>query len=410
MSVIQENITNLILERIRAVRTARRTGESTSTSEGRADIAKSVSAREAQFSDFEKVRDLNLRLGQGPDSVENWRRLWLENPALADGNGSSPIGWVLETSQGIVGFLGSIPLLYDFEGSGLRAAATCRFAVEPAYRAFSRLLVVSFFRQKNVDLFLNTTATVAAGKIMMALKASPLPQPDYGTVLFWVLDTRGFTKEVFRKLGMKTTLMAPATAVASLVMKGDAAFRARGPKYKRSQLDTREIALQDIGEDFPQLWADSAKESKKLSARRTPEVMRWHFDPPGTRRIVKVFGTYKKKEMLGYIIVRHEQAGAEDLRRALVADMLVRNHDPEILEQLFAAAIASAKNIGCHVLEVMGFPRGVRQALLQWKPYSRKYPACPFFFKARNRELQEKLMDDRAWYACPFDGDATLWP
>ena len=125
---------------------------------------------------------------------------------------------------------------------------------------------------------------------------------------------------------------------------------------------------------------------------------------------MKVFGTYAKNELLGYIIVRYEQSGAEDLRRALVADMLVKNNHPEILEQLFAAAASSAKNAECHVLEVMGFPRSVRQVLLRWKPYSREYPACPFFFKARNRELHEKLMDERAWYACPFDGDSTLWP
>jgi hypothetical protein len=317
---------------------------------------------------------------------------------------------MLETSQTVVGFLGTVPLRYEFEGSSLRAAATCRLAVEPAYRAFSHLLVLSFFRQKNVDLFLNTTATVAAGKIMLALKASPLPQPDYGTVLFWVLDPRAFTKEVLKKLGVKNSLIGTATTVGSLALKGDAAIRVRGPRAEGSRHATREIALSELGQDFQQLWAGSAKKPGKLSAARTPEIMRWHFDPPGNRRKVKVFGTYAKGELLGYIIVRYEQSGAEDLRRALVADMLVKNNDSEVLEQLLAAAISSAKNIGCHVLEIMGFPQNIRQVLIRWKPYSRQYPAGPFFFKARNRELHEKLMDQRAWYACPFDGDSTVWP
>jgi hypothetical protein len=409
MSLIEEKIAGIVLDRIRA-RKSPPAGDSANRAEASREATKAVSVREAKLDDFEQVRDLNLRLGQGPDSLANWRRLWLENPALLDGTGDSPIGWKLETSQGVVGFLGTVPLRYEFEGDSLRVAATCRFAVEPAYRAFSHLLVVSFFRQKNVDLFLNTTATVAAGKIMMALKASPLPQPDYGTVLFWVLDPRAFTKEVLKKLGVKTSLIGAATAVGSVAMKGEAAFRVRGPKSKRSQFSTREIALQDIGPGFEHLWTSTSREPGKLSAARTPEIMKWHFDPPGNRRAVKVFGTYTKNELLGYIIVRYEQSGAEDLRRALVADVLVRNNDPEILEQLFAVAASSAKNAGCHVLEVMGFPRSVRQVLLRWKPYSREYPACPFFFKARNRELHEKLMDERAWYACPFDGDSTLWP
>jgi len=409
MSLIEGKIAGIVLDRIRA-RKSPPAGDSANRAEVSREAIKAVSVREVKLDDFDQVRDLNLRLGQGPDSLANWRRLWLANPALLDGKGDSPIGWTLETSQGVIGFLGSVPLRYEFEGKSLRAAATCRFAVEPAYRPFSHLLVVSFLRQRNVDLFLNTTATVPAGKIMMALKASPLPQPDYGTVLFWVLDPRAFTKEVLKKLGVKPSLIGAATAVGSLAIKGEAAFRIRGPKSKRSQFTTREIALQEIGLGFERLWADTAREPGKLSAARTPEIMKWHFDPPGNRRTVKVFGTYAKNELLGYIIVRYEQSGAEDLRRALVADMLVKNNHPEILEQLFAAAASSAKNAECHVLEVMGFPRSVRQVLLRWKPYSRQYPACPFFFKARNRELHEKLMDERAWYACPFDGDSTLWP
>lgn len=408
MSLIEGKLADIVLKQIRE-RNAAADGETTDRTETKA-AAKSVAAREARFGDFERICALNSRLGQGPDSVANWRRLWVDNPALSDGKGDSPIGWILEASQEVVGFLGSVPLTYEFEGRPLRAAATCRLAVEPAYRGFSHLLMLSYFRQKNVDLFLNTTATVAAGKIMTALKASPVPQPDYGTVLFWVLEPRGFTKQVLKKLGLINSLMGPATAVASLAVKGDSAVRARGPKSRRSEYTTREIGLNEIGSDFSRFWTDRAKGSKSLSAVRTPEIMRWHFDPPNNRRTVKVFGTFAKDELLGYIVVRHEQSGVEDLRRALVSDLLVKNDDPQIIEQLFAVAIPSAKKIGCHVIEVIGFPAAVRQTLLQWKPYSREYPACPFFFKARDRELQEQLLADHAWYATPFDGDATLWP
>ncbi len=266
MSLIEEKIAGIVLDRIRA-RKSPPAGDSANRAEASREVAKSVAIREVQFGDFERVCDLNLRLGQGPDSLANWRRLWLENPALLDGTGDSLIGWKLETSQGVVGFLGTVPLRYEFEGISLRAAATCRLAVEPAYRAFSHLLVVSFFRQKNVDLFLNTTATVAAGKIMMALKASPLPQPDYGTVLFWVLDPRAFTKEVLKKLGVKTSLIGAATAVGSIAMKGEAAFRVRGPKSKRSDYTTREIDLHGIGLDFERFWASTCEGLKEAIGR-----------------------------------------------------------------------------------------------------------------------------------------------
>jgi hypothetical protein len=409
VSTVRANIAKVLLKRIRALKSSANRDSVSRTAEA-PETSPAVSVRQAQFSDFERIGALNLRLGQGPDSVENWRRLWLENPALADGKGPSPIGWVLETPRDVVGFLGSIPLQYEFEGHPLRAAATCRFAVEPTYRPFSHLLVVSFFRQKNVDLFLNSTATVAAGKIMTALRASPLPQPDYGNVLFWVLNSRHFSKEVLKKLGMKGFLLEPGAAVASVVMNGDIAMRQRIPRRNSAGCSVRETGVHEFGPQFEQLWAENSHGISRLLARRTPEILRWHFDPPGNRRVTAVFSSWAENKLVGYLIVRHEPRDMEGIRRSLVADLMVKNDDPLILEQLFAATLASAKKAGSDTLEVMGFPDGIRRTLVQWKPYSRQYPACPFYFKAPNRSLHEKLTEQEAWYACPYDGDATLWP
>ncbi len=410
MTFIENKIADAVLGRVRALKVSATDGEIEAAHEDRAEIAKPVSVREAQFSDFDRVNILNRSLGQGPDSIENWRRLWSDNPAVANGRGGGPIGWVLETSQGIVGFLGSIPLQYEFEGSILRAVATCRFAVERAYRAFSHLLVVSFFRQKNTDLFLNTTATPTAGKIMTALKASPLPQPDYHTVLFWVLEPRRFSKELLKKLGIRAPFDGPGSTIASLGLRVDAAMRRRGPRMNPSNCSIQEIDIQAIGPDFENLWRDYSRRTPGLFALRTPDAMRWHFDPPANRRKVHAFAASKGKELVGYMIVRHEGPGTEGLRRSLVADLIVKGDDRQILESLFAAALASAKDFGCDVLEMMGFPARIRQTFLQWKPYSRRYPACPFFYKTRDRALHEKLAKEISWYACPFDGDATLWP
>lgn len=410
MSAIEGKIANLVLNRIRALKTAPANGKGASHTERSVDIAKQVSVREAQFSDFEQVYALNLRLGQGPDSAENWQRLWRENPALVGTKEDAPIGWVLEASQEIVGFLGSIPLQYEFRGTVLQAAATCRFAVDPAYRAFSHLLVVPFFRQKNVDLFLNTTATAAAAKMMTALKASPMPHSDYGNVLFWVLDARHFAKAMMEKMGVRTPLRGAGSAVAALALKVDRAIRGRDPCATSSKYRIQKLSVWDTGPEFDQLWSGYTQQSPELRAKRNREIVRWHFDPPGNRRSAVVLGCYAGNELLGYAVVRHEPISAGELRRSLVADLLVRQDNPEVVEQLFAAACGDARDAGCHVLEVMGFPDRIRQIAQRWKPYVRRYPAHPFFFKARDRRLHETLLEKDVWYACPFDGDTTLWP
>lgn len=410
MSSIEGKVADMVLRRIRGLNGASAVDEGRAVEKRNLTSAKPVTVREARFSDFESVRSLNSRLGQGPDSLANWQRLWLENPALTDDQERRPIGWVIEASQEVVGFLGSVPLQYEFRGSALRVAATCRFAVDPAYRAFSHLLVVSFLRQQNVDLFLNTTATVAAGKIMTALKASPLPQPDYGTVLFWVLHPNPFAEEVLKKVGIRAPFVKAGSALASLALRGDVLIRRRNPRRASDRYVVREESVQEIGQEFEELWSQDSSRSSILWATRTPEIMRWHFDPPGNRRSAVVVSCRVAGRLVGYLVVRHEPVDTEGIRRSLVADLLVPDGDPDVLEHLFTAACRSARTAGCHVLEVIGFPESIRQVIWKWKPYVRQYPAPPFFFKTREKLLHEQLLDKNAWYACPYDGDATLWP
>jgi hypothetical protein len=405
MSVIEKKIADLVLKRVREVRSKE---EESSTPGSALKTAKKVTVREARFSDCERVCALNTKLGLGPDSPENWKRMWEDNPAIAEGE-KPVIGWVLVASDEIVGFLGSIPMLYEFEGQTLKAGATCRLAVEPEYRAFAHLLVTSFFRQK-VDLFLDTTATVSAGKIMMAFKAVELPQKDYGNVLFWILDPNSFTKSVFKRLGINSSLKGIGSALASAAVRADIGLRRRPRTATSGRYTIAETGVNDLGEEFQKFWSQKSQGVSRLSAKRTTSIMRWHFDPPGNRRVTRVLACYAGSRLIGYGVVRHDQHISDGLRRSIIADLMIDDTAPQVMDHLLAAILKSAKDAGSHVVEVMGFPKEIRQKFLQWKPYSRNYPACPYLYKARDPVLHQKLANENAWYACPFDGDATLWP
>ena len=150
--------------------------------------------REVRFSDFESVARLKERGGLRKDNQENWCRLWQQNPALAVAKSQLSMGWVLETAQGIVGYQGNIPLLYQFGGRTLVAATAAGLVVEPAYRARCIVLLASFYRQRDVDLFVTTHTTASAASQLKALRAKALAQHDYDKVLFWVLDAHQFSK------------------------------------------------------------------------------------------------------------------------------------------------------------------------------------------------------------------------
>ena len=408
MAPVETKLVDVVLKKIRAKKQA--TAERASLVVTSSPVAGSVSVRQAQFSDFDRVCAMNMELGQGPDSRENWNRLWRDNPALGSSNDAPCIGWTLEASGELAGFLGSIPLLYEYEGKPLNAAATCRLAVRPAYRGFTHLLVASYFRQKNVDLFLSTTATVSTAKMMMALKSTPLPQPDYETVLFWVLDADHFTKAVLQKMGVHSSLVRAGGALASIGLRGDIAVRGRAPKTKPGNYTVLEHSIREIGDDFERFWTENSAKTAPLMAKRTPAIMRWHFEPPNSGRRSAVLSCYSGKVLVGYAVVLHDPTSKDGMKRSAIADLMVKGSDSEVVGQLLSAAHKCAKDTGSHSLEVMGFPQSIRRTLLQWKPYWRKYPACPFYFKARDRALHERLAADNAWYACPFDGDSTIWP
>ena len=370
--------------------------------------SKPVRRREAQASDFAAVAALKTRYGLSPDCPENWHRLWRMNPALSKAKHLLPIGWVQEAEGEIVGYMGSIPLLYRYGDQSLIAVATTCYVAEPVYRAGSLSLVGSFFRQQGVDLFLDSTASPAAGKVMRAFKAEPLPQRDYDAVLFWVLNPPAFLVAAMHKMQINPGLGKIASWLGSPALRGNILFRRSWPKRTAERFSCRILSIEEIGDDFEDLWTRKVQERPRLIASRTPEILRWHFLIPQSRRTAHALVCYHERRLVGYLILQTGLVGPLGLQKAFVADLIALHDRPEVIAELFACAYEFAKKEGCDVLEVEGFPEEVRRVCRAWKPFSRRYPACPFYYKTDRIPLPELLAREESWYACPFDGDTTL--
>jgi len=366
--------------------------------------------REVTLSDWSAVTELKRRWGLIPDSYENWRKLWALNPALEDIEPKRPFGWVLDAGGTIVGYLGNISSTYYFGNKTLSAVTAHGLVVEPAYRATSLTLNAAFFRQTSVDLLLGTTAIEAVGKLSLAFRSNPLPQPDYDTVLFWVLRPYPFAKAVAGKLKLRPSISQMGSALGAIAVVTDKVVRRRWPRRTKSNLQVSSIGPQEIGNDFEQLWTAKRSEKRRLLADRHPATLRWHFDIPGDRAATRVLCCYADRELKGYLVIRHEPDPEAGPRRSIICDMFIRQDLPEILEALFVAAYDEAKRTGSHVLEVVGFPADIRKVFLRWNPYQRKFPACPFYYKATDAAFHNELLDEGLWYASPYDGDATLMP
>ena len=369
-----------------------------------------IRQRAVEFADFEAVSKLKAQLGLSADSVENWHRLWRDNDAIPLAKNPLPKGWVMEVQGRVVGYLGSIPLRYHYGSTPLLAATASGFAVEPAYRAFSIGLVASFYRQKGVDLFLNTTAIESVGRLAQAFQAEALPQDDYDNVLFWILDAGCFLDVIAKKVGVDGNVGTVGRTLGTLAVRAEQMLRQRGPRTTGKEFRVTQTGVAAIGGDFEEIWQRRLAGRPCLLADRDQTQLRWHFTIPGSVEAAVVLRCERDGYLLGYAVVRVDTQKETGLRRALLADLLVENDIPEAIKSLVAAAHDLAKAAGCHVLEVLGFPKNVRRVLLPWKPYSRKYPACPFYFKAKDHDLHKILRREESWYAGPFDGDTTLVP
>ncbi|MGA9393619.1 MAG: hypothetical protein WBV69_24520 [Candidatus Sulfotelmatobacter sp.] len=405
MGSIQEKVTASILKRIRARRESLPAVNSPSQPSGRLAPA---AIREATFSDFSAVAALKERWGVAADSFENWERLWRRNPALTSPDCERAIGWVLEADGAVVGYMGSIPLRYRIGARTLTAVSSHGLVVEPPYRSAAVSLVAAFSHQKSVDLYLTTTAIPPVGRIARAFKFDVLPQADYETVLFCILKPHTFAREMMKKLELKPSLARLGSATASLAITTDRLLRRRRPKQPSSGLTINEVGVHEIDEsDFQSLWNGKVTEDARLFADRSPVTLRWHFEIPGDRGSARVFCCRRNGELVGYSVVRHDPQ-PDNVQKSLVADILVKQDDPEVLRALLAAAYDEARRAGSYILELLGFPPNIRREFLPWNPYFRKYPASPFYYKAADPALHKALADGTAWYATPFDGDTTL--
>lgn len=364
--------------------------------------------REARFSDFEGVAILKRRFDLAADSLENWERLWRTNPALAHSGPDVPIGWVLEAEGRIVGYIGNILQLYHYGDRTLTSAVAHGLVVEPQYRGVGVSLVAAYFRQKNVDLFMSTGAIAPVGKIARAFKTDVLPQADYETVLFWVLRPYPFAQAVMKKLALKSGLSFIGSSLGSLAIAADKLLRRRWPKQTSSDLEITEVAVNEIGDDFQELWLEKIDERPQLLADRGVATLRWHFEVPGDVGSVSVLRCTRNEKLVGYAVVRDEAPDEVGLRKATIADMLVKEDDTAVMQALLVAAYHHAQQTGSHILEILGFPPFIRDVWAKYGPYTRKYPTPIFGYKAVDPVLHKTISEGNVWYASPFDGDFTL--
>lgn len=371
-------------------------------------VKKSVSirVREASLEDYAQVSGLESRYGLETKTYDEWKHLWVNNPIYLQRAQRWPIGWVLEDSdRKIVGYLGNIPLSYEFEGKELLVAAGRAWVVDSQYRSYALLLMDYFLAQTNVDLYLNTSLNAQAFEGFQTFGPSPVPIGEWNCSNFWVTNYPGFlasflmVKEVpFAKI-LSYPLSVPLFFRDLLTM---GRFRKNGKR-----IDVRFCSGFD--ERFDSFWEDLKRSrSHVLLGTRTREILDWHFRCALLRDRAWIFRITDGAHLVAYSIFYRQDNVKFGLKRVRLVDFQTLEDDNSLLLPMLSCALERCRRTGIHMLEIMGLCPEKAELIAKLIPHRRKLSSWLSFYKTNNPQLAESLNDPKAWDLYLFDGDSSL--
>lgn len=370
------------------------------------NTARSPRLREASFDDHPRIAALQARHALEAKSCEEWKHLWLDNPAYKKSGTRLPIGWVLEANdKGIVGYLGNIPLLYELEGEQLLISVAHSWVVEPPYRSYALALLERYFAQTVVDLFLNATVGPAASDSFAVFGSSPVPVGAWDRSLFWITNYKGFMASWLATKQLPLTklsgyLLSPLPFLRDLL---SGQSRRAAPSGVELQVCLR------IDDRFDTFWNVLAKQGPHiLRAVRTKEVLEWHFGPALSRGRAWILSAVKNSLIVSYAIFCRYDSAKVGLKRMRVVDFQALAGYEFLIRDVMSWALERCRNDGIHMLESIGFRADKQTIMAEFSPYERMLPSWLYFYHANQRCLAEKLSNVSVWDPSQFDGDASL--
>jgi hypothetical protein len=368
-----------------------------------------VRLRPASFEDHRAIANLMGRYNLEKKTAEEWRHLWEGNPELIRLGGDWPIGWVLEhRGEEIVGYFGNIPVAYEFQRKRLTAAATHAWVVDTAHRNSTILLVHRYFNQKTVDLFVDASANYEAGKVFEAMHGHRTPSPRSDVGLFWVIDHPRFVSSLLKRKGIRDARVLE-------YLGGGLVWAAGHIKRQSERLEGRSgRAAMDIqfltrfDERFDELWQRLRLGPDLLRCVRDSQTLTWHFRYALARREAWIVVALEGSSICAYSIFLRQDNRALGLKRVRLVDFQALPGRGDTLPEMISAALVKCRPEGVHMLESIGFGRATRTFLESLAPHRRRLPAWMFFYKARDKRLDQQLSRPELWDVCSYDGEGSL--
>lgn len=365
-------------------------------------VGLAVVFREARFEDYEDIAAVQSRNGLIAKPLAEWKYLWIGNP-LYQQLTEWHLGWVAENEEGeIVGYVGHVPLSYEFRGRQIVAACAHGLSIDSSYRGYGVHLLKRHLGDKYTDVVLTSTANPNSGRLCDAL-CSRVPTGNWSETRFWITNHDGFAASALQSKGWPSWLSFPASTALALRNR-----LSKPTAFMRVQ-DANDLQVRlDFDETFDTFWEElKSAYPGRFMATRSRALLQWHFNYAMAKDKIWIV-TAGESRICAYAIFYREDNPAIGLTRMRLVDFQALGSADEMLVPMVAWACRRCQEQGIHMLEAFGFRPETQQVIDSLKPYRRPLPFWQFFYRVRDKSLRSQLADPTVWDPSHYDADATL--
>jgi hypothetical protein len=262
----------------------------------------------------------------------------------------------------------------------------------------------AFYQQPGVDLFLNTTANENASRTHDAMRISRVPGGDADLCSYWVTHTAGFAASAARKIGWRApaALLQPGGAAVDVAQQAVRAWRSR-------HMDHDSVSIARVFDSrFDDFWAARKRRDGRLAMERDAATLNWLFRGALARGEAWVVTATTSGRLAAYAIFLKRVRPEVGLTRMRLVDLQVEPAATRYVEPMMVAALDRCRRERIHVLEAIGLNAAKRALLEPLKPRQRRVGAWPFYYKAADTALAQRLRGADLWDPCELDGDGCF--
>jgi hypothetical protein len=367
-------------------------------------VRRRVRLRNASFEDYPRIARLQSRYFVKVESLEEWKHLWLGNSLYRELERHWTPGWVIEDqNREIVGSIGNIPLLYEFDGNRVIAATGRGLVVEPEHRSSTLPLLDRVINQPGIDLYLNNTVTEVSLDLVDFFECQRVPAGKWDEMALWITHYRE-ALEIFlhkKRIRLAAPLSYPISSAAYLYDK----LRMKSLREGSSQVES----CPGFDQRFDDFWFDLRKNSPdRLLAVRSREVLQWHFHHALLNNQLWIAAVSSGRSLAAYAIFLRSDDADLGLKRVQLVDYQSLDGSSDPLMPILCWALRRCRKERIHILYNIGRWLEQGEFFDIFAPHRRKLPNWVYFYRVPNPALADGLRNRDTWSPTVFDGDATL--